>query len=101
MFQNSIIKEFSKNLDNKLIATRWVSYQEYLKKIDFIKTVKEEKYQDGFLKDIFEECLGYTLDTTNPSLSTIASVGHSSRHASQLIHKSVIFTAILISYINL
>ncbi|NLO18211.1 MAG: class I SAM-dependent DNA methyltransferase [Arcobacter butzleri] len=68
MFQNSIIKEFSKNLDNKLIATRWVSYQEYLKKIDFIKTVKEEKYQDGFLKDIFEECLGYTLDTTNPSL---------------------------------
>lgn len=67
MFQNSIIKEFSKNLDNKLIATRWVSYQEYLKKIDFIKTVKEEKYQDGFLKDIFEECLGYRLDTTNPS----------------------------------
>jgi type I restriction-modification system DNA methylase subunit len=28
--------------------------------------VKEEKYQDGFLKDIFENCLGYTLETTNP-----------------------------------
>ena len=34
--------------------------------MDFIKTVKEEKYQDGFLHDIFEECLGYTLDNTNP-----------------------------------
>jgi len=27
----------------------------------------EEKYQDGFLKDIFENCLGYTLDSTNPN----------------------------------
>jgi hypothetical protein len=52
--------------DKNLVKSRWIAYQKYLEKIDFIKSVKEEKYQDGFLKDIFENCLGYTLETTNP-----------------------------------
>jgi len=63
MFQNSVLKSFSQ--DESLVAPRWAKFQEYLAKIDFVKTVKEEKYQDGFLKDIFESCLGYTLDSTN------------------------------------
>ncbi|MCI0501565.1 MAG: restriction endonuclease subunit M, partial [Epsilonproteobacteria bacterium] len=64
IFQNSILKQFKQ--DESKIALRWAKYQEYLAKIDFIKSVKEEKYQDGFLKDIFENCLGYTLDSSNP-----------------------------------
>ena len=65
MFQKSVLKSVQQ--DESLIALRWAEYQNYLSKIDFIKTVKEEKYQDGFLKDVFENCLGYTLDTTNPT----------------------------------
>ncbi|MDF1883487.1 N-6 DNA methylase [Sulfurimonas sp. SAG-AH-194-C21] len=65
MFQKSVLKNASQ--DESKVALRWAEYQKYLAKIDFIKTVKEEKYQDGFLKDIFENCLGYTLDSTNPS----------------------------------
>jgi type I restriction-modification system DNA methylase subunit len=65
LFQKSILNSLKQ--DESLIALRWANYQNYLSKIDFIKTVKEEKYQDGFLKDIFEACLGYTLDSTNPS----------------------------------
>jgi len=65
MFQKSVLKNASQ--DESKVALRWAQYQKYLAKIDFIKTVKEEKYQDGFLKDIFENCLGYTLDSTNPS----------------------------------
>ncbi len=64
MFQKSVLNNVSQ--DESKIALRWAEYQKYLSKIDFIKTVKEEKYQDGFLKDIFENCLGYTLDSTNP-----------------------------------
>jgi hypothetical protein len=64
LFQKSVLNSFKQ--DESLIALRWSHYQNYLSKIDFIKTVKEEKYQDGFLKDIFEACLGYTLDSTNP-----------------------------------
>ncbi len=65
MFQKSVLKSVIQ--DENLIALRWIEYQKYLTKIDYIKTLKEEKYQDGFLQDIFESCLGYTLDTTNPS----------------------------------
>jgi type I restriction-modification system DNA methylase subunit len=65
MFQKSVLKSFSQ--DESLVALRWAEFQKFLSKVDYIKTVKEEKYQDGFLKDIFEACLGYTLDMTNPS----------------------------------
>jgi type I restriction-modification system DNA methylase subunit len=64
MFQQSIFKTFSQN--EELVAKRFVKYQEYKNKIEFLKIVKEEKYQDGFLKDIFENSLGYTLDSSNP-----------------------------------
>ena len=65
MFQKSVLKNFTQ--DESLVATRWAEYQKYLTKIDYVKKVKEEKYQDGFLKDIFENSLGYTLDSTDPS----------------------------------
>ncbi|OCL85002.1 Type IIS restriction enzyme Eco57I [Arcobacter porcinus] len=65
MFQNSVLKTFKD--DEKLVAQRWAFYQNYKSKVEAIKEFKEEEYQDGFLKDIFENCLGYTLKTTNPS----------------------------------
>lgn len=64
IFQPSVLKNVSQ--DESIIAQRWAAFQTYLSKIDFLKEVKEEKYQDGFLKDVFENCLGYTLDSTNP-----------------------------------
>ena len=63
LLQKSVLKNVTQ--DESKVALRWAEYQKYLQKLDFIKTVKEEKYQDGFLKDIFENCLGYTLDSTN------------------------------------
>lgn len=65
MFQKSVLKNVSQ--DEGLVATRWVEYQKYLTKIDYIKKVKEEKFQTEFLQLIFENCLGYTLDSSDPS----------------------------------
>ncbi len=65
LFQKSVLNSISQ--DESKVALRWAKFQEYLAKIDYVKSVKEEKYQDGFLKDVFENCLGYTLDSTNPS----------------------------------
>ena len=65
MFQKSVLNSIKQ--DESLVALRWAEYQKFLAKVEYIKTVKEEKYQDGFLKDIFENCLGYTLDMTDPS----------------------------------
>ena len=64
MFQKSIINSVKQ--DESKVALRWASFQKFLEKVEYIKTVKEEKYQDGFLVNIFENCLGYTLDMTNP-----------------------------------
>jgi len=65
LFQASILKTIKQ--DESLIALRWAAFQNFVSKIDFVKNVKEEKYQEGFLKDVFESCLGYTLDSTNPA----------------------------------
>lgn len=64
MFQNSVLNSIKQ--DEKLIATRWVNYQKFLAKVEDIREFKEEEYQDGFLIDVFQNSLGYTLKTTNP-----------------------------------
>ncbi|NCD11318.1 MAG: restriction endonuclease subunit M [Epsilonproteobacteria bacterium] len=65
LFQKSVLNTFSQ--DESKVALRWAEYQKFLAKVDAIKGFKEEEYQDGFFKDIFENCLGYTLKTSNPS----------------------------------
>lgn len=65
IFQKSVFKSIKQ--DEALIASRWNNFQNYISKIDAIRGFKEEVYQDGFFKDIFESCLGYTLKTTNPN----------------------------------
>lgn len=65
IFQKSVINSIKQ--DESLVALRWAAFQNYITKIDAIRGFKEEVYQDGFFKDIFESCLGYTLKTTNPS----------------------------------
>ncbi|MDO9207224.1 MAG: N-6 DNA methylase [Sulfuricurvum sp.] len=65
IFQKSVINSIKQ--DESLVASRWNDFQNYIAKIDAIRGFKEEVYQDGFFKDIFESCLGYTLKTTNPN----------------------------------
>ena len=65
MFQNSVLKSFSQ--DEALVSIRFAQYHKYKKKVEFIKTYKEEEYQEGFLKDIFVNCLGYTFKTDSPN----------------------------------
>jgi len=61
-------KRFINNIkdDIEIFQARWRQFLEFREKIKFVKTVKEEKYQDGFLQDIFEKSLGFTLENTNP-----------------------------------
>jgi len=69
LFQSRILKDKVKNQNQEQLTKRWNKLLEYQKEdmINYIKSVKEEKYQDGFLQDIFENCLGYTLDKNNPT----------------------------------
>lgn len=65
IFKTQLFKNIKQ--EETTLKDRWEKLKLYQQKIDFIKTIKEEKFQDTFLKDIFENCLGYTLDSTNPN----------------------------------
>lgn len=69
LFQNSVLASYKQ--DEALIASRWAAYQNFLAKTKAIREFKEEEYQEGFLKDVFESCLGYTLKTTDPANFTL------------------------------
>lgn len=64
IFQKSIVDKYLTTLDSDLIDNAYQSYKQVYseQKIKRIKTLKEEQYQSGFLKDIFGSVLGYTID---------------------------------------
>ena len=64
LFKEKIIKE--QKQDEKTLNERYENLLKFQAKAELIKSVKEEEYQTAFLQDIFENCLGYTLKTTNP-----------------------------------
>ena len=61
MFQKSVINKYLKNLDLNIIENAYVVFKEKYNddRITRIKTLKEEQYQEGFLKDIFVAVLGF------------------------------------------
>ncbi len=63
IFQKSVIKKHLRGLNTVWLDTAYDKFNEIFtpKKIDTIIKLKEEEYQDGFLRDLFVEVLGYTL----------------------------------------
>lgn len=63
IFQKSVIKKHLKNLDQEKVEKAFQRFRLNYNsaKIEQIKTLKEEEYQDGFLREIFVDVLGYTL----------------------------------------
>jgi hypothetical protein len=63
IFQKSVLKKHLNNLDKEQVEK---AYQKFIEnyspaKIEKIKQLKEEEYQDGFLRDLFVDVFGYTL----------------------------------------
>ncbi len=63
IFQKSVIKKHLRGLNTVWLNTAYDKFKEIFspKKISNILKLKEEEYQDGFLRDLFVEILGYTL----------------------------------------
>ena len=63
IFQKSVIQKHLSNLDKELIELAFQKFRENYNpsKIEEIKELKEEEYQDGFLRDLFVDVFGYTL----------------------------------------
>jgi type I restriction-modification system DNA methylase subunit len=69
VFKKAVLDRFSE--DSKILQSRYQNFLEFQKKKSFVQKVKEEKYQDGFLKDIFENSLGYILENSDPEKASI------------------------------
>ncbi len=63
IFQKSVLNKYLANIDNKRVDKAFVKFKDNYstKKISEIKNLKEEEYQDGFLREIFVDVFGYTL----------------------------------------
>ena len=63
IFQKSVIKKHLNGLDKEQVEKAYHKFRENYSpaKIEKIKQLKEEEYQDGFLRDLFVDFLGYIL----------------------------------------
>ena len=64
MFQKSIIEKYLSKLDANLLHEKYKKYCANYKnetKIANIRAVKEEQYQEGFIRDVFCSVLNYTI----------------------------------------
>jgi len=63
IFQKSVIQKHLANLEQSQLDDAFQRFKQNYNadKIQLIKTLKEEEYQDGFLRDIFVDVFGYTL----------------------------------------
>ena len=60
-----IVKKYLNNLASDLIEENFKKYSEHFidsAMAERVKALKEEQYQEGFLRDLFVKCLGYTIN---------------------------------------
>ena len=65
LFQKSVINKYLKNLDNEKVNKAFENFQKFYGdklRLYNIMQLKEENYQEGFLREIFAETLGYTIN---------------------------------------
>ena len=67
MFQKTIIKKYLKTQDSATLQEKWTEFQNHFHNPviqENIRNSKEEQYQEGFLRDLFVNIFGYTLNPT-------------------------------------
>ncbi len=67
LLQRNIVKKYLNLLSEEQIAKPWAQYTSYFLNEDIqanIHKIKEEQFQEGFLRELFVKVLGYTI---NPS----------------------------------
>ena len=67
LLQRNIVKKYLKMLNEEQTLKPWQQYQSYFLNEDIqanIQKIKEEQFQEGFLRELFVKVLGYTI---NPS----------------------------------
>ncbi|HBD95185.1 MAG: hypothetical protein A2015_04730 [Spirochaetes bacterium GWF1_31_7] len=62
IFQQSVVNKYSNGLDKNRVKAEYEKFKKIFcdaGKSDSIQHLKEEQYQEGFLRDLFKECLWF------------------------------------------
>ena len=74
LLQRNIVKKYLNQLREEQIARPWGQYQDYFLNEEIqanIHKIKEEQFQEGFLRELFVKVLGYTINpSSNYNLTT-------------------------------
>jgi hypothetical protein len=65
MFQQSVLKKYLATQDKAKVAEAFARYRAHFldaQRQENIRNLKEEQYQEGFLRELFVGVLGYTLN---------------------------------------
>ncbi|MEE9430487.1 MAG: DNA methyltransferase, partial [Melioribacteraceae bacterium] len=65
LFQKSVVNKYLSNQDSLVVTKAYNKFKEFYgdaERIENIKLLKEENYQEGFLREIFVQVLGYTIN---------------------------------------
>ncbi len=65
IFQQSVLRKYANELDKVKLSAAWKTFQLHFHHPAMqahILELKEEQYQEGFLRDLFVSVFGYTLN---------------------------------------
>jgi len=65
LFQQSVVKKYLNDLDKETLQQRWTVFTAHFHNPSIQQNIinaKEEEYQEGFVRDLFVNVLGYTLN---------------------------------------
>lgn len=65
LFQSSVVKKYIKDIDQQKLEAQWTIFKGHFLNLEIqknIQNLKEEEYQEGFIRDLFVKVLGYTLN---------------------------------------
>ena len=65
LFQQSVLKKYTNDLNKLQLQNAWQLFSGHFLnpvKQANIRNLKEEEYQEGFVRDLFVSVLGYTLN---------------------------------------
>ncbi len=65
LFQQSVITKHLQSLDQKQLDQKWYDFTAVFHNVEKqtnIRNSKEEQYQEGFLRELFVNIFGYTIN---------------------------------------
>ena len=101
LFQSSVVNKYIKSLNSNTISEKWILFKNHFQNIEIqnnIRNSKEEQYQEGFLRDLFVNILGYTL---NPQLNFNLTTEHKNIKDSKKADGAIIIDEKVIGIIEL